>query len=252
MTPVSHDTNNLMLDLGALTAAVGEQPDREAAWRFLRAFARDWSRLPLTDDDGYPDAELDAAEARLGLKLPAALREAYRLLGRRKDLTDNQDQLLAPRDIDLDDDRGVLVFRVENQSCAYWGVRAGDLDQDDPPVVIRPDVVNPTAAHWTPWLGRVSVTFIEIALSEALVASEDLTAWIDADGQEIPEDLAETFLRLPIPQYPLGQEIGTRWHAHDEVLIREDAGVCLQVRARTEQAMARFDAMDPGEDEDEQ
>ncbi|MEV1037983.1 hypothetical protein AB0J01_15015 [Streptomyces sp. NPDC050204] len=44
---------NLALDLDALAAAVGEQPDRQAAWRFVRAFARDWSRRPLAEADGY-------------------------------------------------------------------------------------------------------------------------------------------------------------------------------------------------------
>ncbi|MFF9566598.1 hypothetical protein [Streptomyces sp. NPDC014685] len=136
-------SSNLMLDLDALTAAVGERPDRQAAWRFIRAFARDWSQRPLAEADGCTPAELDAARARLDLPLPTALREAYQLLGNRKDLTDNQDSLLAPQDLHLDEDRGVLVFRVENQACAYWGIRVTDLDQDDPPVVVRADLVRP-------------------------------------------------------------------------------------------------------------
>lgn len=238
---------NLALDLDALAAAVGEQPDRQAAWRFVRAFARDWSRRPLTEADGYAPADLDAAQARLGLPLPAALRDAYQLLGRRPDLTDNQDSLLAPKDLYLDADRGVLVFRVENQSCAYWGIRVTDLDQDDPPVVVRADLVRPTADDWAAWLGRVSVAFVEIVLSEALCADEDLMGWVTPDETGLPEDIAATFRRLPLPEYPISQQPGSRWYAHDEIILRDDRGTAM-FRARTEAAFDRFD----GEDEDEE
>ncbi|MFJ1884260.1 MULTISPECIES: SMI1/KNR4 family protein [unclassified Streptomyces] len=238
---------NLALDLDALAAAVGEQPDRQAAWRFVRAFARDWSRRPLTEADGYAPADLDAAQARLGLPLPAALRDAYQLLGRRPDLTDNQDSLLAPKDLYLDADRGVLVFRVENQSCAYWGIRVTDLDQDDPPVVVRADLVRPTADDWAAWLGRVSVAFVEIVLSEALCADEDLMGWVTPDDTGLPEDIAATFRRLPLPEYPISQQPGSRWYAHDEIILRDDRGTAM-FRARTEAAFDRFD----GEDEDDE
>ncbi|MEU0628159.1 SMI1/KNR4 family protein [Streptomyces sp. NPDC005989] len=238
---------NLALDLDALTAAAGEQPDRQAAWRFIRAFARDWSMSPLAGTDGHAPADLDAAQARLGLPLPAALREAYQLLGLRSDLTDNQDSLLAPEDLYLDADRGVLVFRVENQSCAYWGIRVTDLDQDDPPVVVRADLVRPTVGDWAAWLGRVSVAFVEIVLSEALCADEDLMGWVTPDDTDLPEDIAATFRRLPLPEYPISQQPGSRWYAHDEIILRDDRGTAL-FRARTEAAFDRFD----GEDEDDE
>ncbi|MFE6665979.1 SMI1/KNR4 family protein [Streptomyces sp. NPDC057697] len=236
--------SNLALDLDALGAATGEPADRQAAWRFIRAFARDWSGRPLDEADGHTPAELDAAQARLGLPLPAALRDAHQLLGRRPDLTDNQDTLLAPRDLYLDADRGVLVFRVENQSCAYWGIRVADLDQEDPPVVVRADLVHPTADDWVPWLGRVSVAFVEIVLSEALCADDDLMGWVSPDDESgLPEDIAATFLRLPFPEYPIGQQPGSRWYAHDEIVLRDDHGTAM-FRARTEAAFDRFDEED--------
>ncbi|MFF4079091.1 SMI1/KNR4 family protein [Streptomyces sp. NPDC001777] len=240
--------SNLMLDLDALTAAVGERPDRRAAWRFIRSFARDWSRRPLTEADGRTTAELDAARARLGLPLPAALCEAYQLLGRRSDLTDNQDTLLAPQDLFLDEDRGVLVFRAENQSCAYWGIRVTDLGRDDPPVVIRADLLRPTADDWQEWLGRVSIAFVEIALSEALCADDDLMGWVTSDGETgLPDDITTTFRRLPLPEYPISQQRGSRWYAHDEIILRDDHGTAM-FRARTEAAFDRFDEEDEEED----
>ena len=76
--PHTSQTSNYALDLDALTAAVGEQPDRDAAWRFIRAFARDWSRCPLGGGDGYRDTDLDAVTERLGVPIPAALRPTVR------------------------------------------------------------------------------------------------------------------------------------------------------------------------------
>ncbi|MFF8691860.1 SMI1/KNR4 family protein [Streptomyces sp. NPDC015144] len=225
---------DLALDLEALTAAVGVRPDRQAAWSFVRAFARDWSPRPLTAADGRASAELDAAAERLGLPLPAALREAHHLLGLRPDLTSNQDTLLAPEDLYLDEDRGVLVFRVENQSCAYWGIRVTDLGQEDPPVVFRLDVPRPTADDWIAWLDRLSVALVELVLSEALCADEDLMGWLD------PEDIPAAFRRLPLPEYPTAQLPGSRWYAHDGVVIRDDHGTAL-LRARTEADLDRFD-----------
>ncbi|MCX4785017.1 SMI1/KNR4 family protein [Streptomyces sp. NBC_01221] len=186
------------------------------------------------------------AQARLGLPLPAALREAYQLLGRRTDLTDNQDTLLAPQDLSLDEDRGVLVFRVENQSCAYWGIRVTDLDQDDPPVVARPALTRPATDDWTAWLGRVSVEFIEIVLSEALCADEDLMEREVLGDTGLPEDVVGAFQHLPFPEYPISRQTGSRWYAHDEIILRDDRQTLL-IRARTAAALDRFD----GEDEED-
>ncbi|WP_220449462.1 SMI1/KNR4 family protein [Nonomuraea longispora] len=93
--------------------------DRAGAWNFIRGFAATW-RSPLADGDGWSEADLDAAEARLGLRLPAALREAYQLFGRRTDLTSLQDVLLSPADLKVTDQ--ALVFRVENQAAVFWGI----------------------------------------------------------------------------------------------------------------------------------
>ncbi|GAA1292449.1 hypothetical protein GCM10009647_002530 [Streptomyces sanglieri] len=141
----------------------------------------------------------------------------------------------------------MLVFRVENQSCAYWGIRVTDLDQDDPPVVIRADLVRPTADDWEAWLGRVSVAFVEIALSEALCADDDLMGWVTPDDDTgLPEEITGTFRRLPLPEYPISQQAGSRWYAHDEIILRDDRGTAM-FRARTEAAYDRFE----GEDEED-
>lgn len=71
-----------MFDAQKFAVRLAERKDR---WSLLTDFAAEW-HSPLQEGDGYSAAELDAAEQRLGLKLPLALREWYRLMGRRKDI----------------------------------------------------------------------------------------------------------------------------------------------------------------------
>ncbi|MFD5814091.1 hypothetical protein [Streptomyces sp. NPDC127038] len=95
--------------------------DRERAWTFIRGFAAAWGDA-LAEDDGTPRAELAQAEAMLGCSLPTALHEFYTLVGSRPHLVANQDPLLPPHEVFVHDEcGGVLVFRSENQGCAFWG-----------------------------------------------------------------------------------------------------------------------------------
>jgi cell wall assembly regulator SMI1 len=66
---------------------------RAQAWHFVRWFADTWMGRPLEPADGYSDAELATVESDLGFELPAALREGYALMGRRDDMTRQQDPL---------------------------------------------------------------------------------------------------------------------------------------------------------------
>ena len=109
----------------ALQAAVAAPGDRAAAWHVAELVAADWSARPLTPDDGYTEADLEAAATSLGHPLPAALREALRLFGRRDDLTRNQDPLATPEDLEIHE--GALIFRDENQGVCSWGVLLEDL-----------------------------------------------------------------------------------------------------------------------------
>ncbi|HWO62854.1 MAG TPA: SMI1/KNR4 family protein [Umezawaea sp.] len=207
--------------------------DRAAAWAFIRDFAAEWVS-PLTADDGCDDAELDAAEARLGVRLPAALREAYRLFGRREDLTCNQDRLLPPDKLVVE--QGLLLFREENQWVAHWGVPVEDLDQDDPRVVMTVDLADPNADPKTPWFDRVSVACVEMVMSEALYVPEDLATCYEVTPEDV-EVLERWATRLPLPDYP-GEN--SRWFAGPDLLLREDGKAWLWVRARTEEALDAF------------
>lgn len=110
--------------------------DRERRWELLTEFLAHWFS-PLAPGDGFDEATLDAAESRLAVSLPAALREWYELAGRRDDVWSRQDELLAPQELSIED--GVLIFYIENQCVVRWGIRLSELDLADPPVVIESD-----------------------------------------------------------------------------------------------------------------
>ncbi|MFF9566599.1 hypothetical protein [Streptomyces sp. NPDC014685] len=65
-----------------------------------------------------------------------------------------------------------------------------------------------------------------------------------SDGDTgLPEDITTTFRRLPLPEYPISQQRGSRWYAHDEIILRDDHGTAM-FRARTEAAFDRYDEED--------
>lgn len=227
-------------DLAAETGAA--VTDRPRLWRFVRGFAAAW-RTPLRDGDGVPAAELDAVERRLGVPLPAAMREAYGLFGRRADLTANQDRF-GIGELGLDD--GMLVFRVENQSCTSWAVPAGALSEEDPPVYF----LDPLTDDWRPHLDRFSLCCLDVVLSEAVLGG-------DAghhDNRDLDEaavaELARRYRRLPIPDYPVwGAADGppVRWFTGPDVLLRDDGRDWLWALARTEPALERLRQDLPGD-----
>ncbi len=95
---------------------------REARWRLMGSLIRTWMR-PLTEADAITPEELDQAEARLGTRLPKALREWYALAGNAKDIWCWQDHLCSAKALHIRDE--VLVFCFENQTIT--------IDRGSPP-----------------------------------------------------------------------------------------------------------------------
>ena len=62
--------------------ALGRLKTPAGAWRFIQDFAAGWA-TPITGVDGFTGEALDPAGATLGVRLPAAVRAAYQLFGRR-------------------------------------------------------------------------------------------------------------------------------------------------------------------------
>ncbi|MGV9354818.1 SMI1/KNR4 family protein [Streptomyces misionensis] len=197
----------------------GGVPDRSRAWEFVRWFADQWTGRPLRPEDGCPVEELTAAEGDLGFELPAALREGYALVGRRDDLTRQQDPLVPPSGLYVDDALGgVLVFRRENQDCASWAIPLDRIEQDDPPVVVESHL------GWVPFLDRMSLAWVELVLSESLFGTDSLY-----DACELPDALVPSlqarYSRVDLPDYPMwasADDSPVRWYAAGGRLLRRD------------------------------
>ena len=218
---------------------------RQRAWRFIRRFAESWL-TPLSDDDGWAEADLRAADQRLGVRLPAALREAYALFGRRQDLTSIQDRLLGPDELEVDRPGDVLVYRVENQSVAVWGVPLAAMAQPDPPVVVARNFED---GSWELFLERFSLACVEIVLSESLFSAPvELSDNRELDPAAIAL-LEQRFVRLAFPDYPMWAVPGgsVHWFFGPGVLLCDFAGTWLWVRARTTLALDAVRAALPGE-----
>ncbi len=87
---------------------------------------------PLTERTALSPDALDAAGERLGVKVPAALRDYYLVAGRERRFNTSLNRLLSTSDWTIDKKR--LIFMEENQSVVCWGVSIRNPDSDDPPV----------------------------------------------------------------------------------------------------------------------
>lgn len=103
-----------MFDAQQFAARLAEREDR---WSLLTDFVAEWHR-PLQEGDGYAPKELDAAEQRLGSKLPLALREWYQLAGKREDLfAIDPYGFTLPHELSIEkDDKDVLWLFSETQA----------------------------------------------------------------------------------------------------------------------------------------
>jgi hypothetical protein len=227
----------------ALQAAVAAPGDRAAAWHVAEVVAADWSGRPLAEGDGHTDADLDAAATALGHPIPAALREALKLFGRRDDLTRNQDPLSTPDDLEIYE--GALVFRDENQGVCWWGVLLDDLAQDDPPTYLRSDLADKSNEEWVPWTDRLSLALVEAMMAETVLhEADDLAGGWDLHGAsaDIPG-----LTRLPQLQPEYWQ---TTWYVGDDILAHASDDVWISVRARSRKALNAYTGDDETEAED--
>jgi hypothetical protein len=216
---------------------------RSETWNFIRGFTSHWV-TPIQEGDGYSEAELSAAEERLGISLPAALKEAYTLFGRRSDLTRNREYLLEPTAIYLK--HGALIFRHENQGASVWGILIEDTQNPDPPVYHCYCVVDDIMEDWEIWLARFSLACVDLILWESLydprMATESRE--IDDEGLHL---VGQLYTELPtfegLDSYT---PFGMRWFTGTDLLLC-DTGMDLSVRARNLEAIGSIRNNLPGE-----
>jgi uncharacterized protein (TIGR02996 family) len=164
---------------------------RVERWRLVEEFIDAW-HSPLTERHGYSEEELTAAEARLGFRLPAALREWYSLAGKRKDVWSQQDRLVRPLELDLEPNDDALIIRYENQACERWGIRRQDLGRDDPPIFQfeEPARNSPTTTAFAAF----------VLLYEAKFARGVLWTGTAFSKEEVQTEVRERLSRCKLPE----------------------------------------------------
>lgn len=131
----------------------------------IRRFLVSWRVMEVAE--ALTANEVLAAEHRLGLRLPYALRWAFMHIGFDNRIVGRQDPFVHPQDLEVDTD-GVLIYRIENQSCAAWGFPVADAGMDDPPVIWK-SLQAGSEGRWLPYHERISVDLLEMVLNEAML-----------------------------------------------------------------------------------
>jgi uncharacterized protein (TIGR02996 family) len=202
---------------------------RDARWRLVEEFIDVWYR-PLSTGDGYSEEELAAAESRLGCRLPPALREWYALSGKRRDVWSKQDHFQAPSQLHFHEDGSSLIIRGENQWCEMWGIRARDLELEDPPVY---ELLDPARASLTLTAFAIAVMMYEVKFASGILAA----------GGQVPDQLTRREVRpLRRCQLPSRYWVGSPVHFYEDtdIIVETEGHEWVYVTARAAEAFEQL------------
>ena len=143
---------------------------------------------------GVNPAELAAAERRLGLALPRALRDWHLLLGALSEVWNVQDRLLAPDGLRAH--AGRLEVATENQGVVTWSIALADIALPDPPVWVS-DQQDAEVHH--PAASSVTEFALQLLALNAKFSDREL---LRANGQA--SDAAIEVLSGSLPRLPFG------------------------------------------------
>lgn len=202
-----------------------QSPDRYAD---LKAFIVEWHH-PVKLGDGNNETEIAETEARLGFRLPEALRELYALIGKREDITGRHNRLVLLDDLELED--GWLVVWEENQCVSLMAVSEKDLRVDDPIVYMMFDsVADGNEIHEC---AKLSDYALEMVAYETVIAGEWIAVGTVSEATEGETD-AISLLRQKAMPTPYPALNGSDFFYVDDVLLYapENAEVWIAVRNR--------------------
>ncbi|XYI02729.1 SMI1/KNR4 family protein [Sorangium sp. So ce1128] len=115
-------------------------------------------------EDGCTEADIRAAEQRLGLALPEALRNYLATAGRHRGMMHADFHMLPPDELRLAGD--CLIFCEENQYVAEWGIQAADRGFANPRVSGRAR----NTETWYSEASRLSGFLIHVATWQAVIS----------------------------------------------------------------------------------
>lgn len=143
----------------------------------IRSLYRPWQ-----PGDGYDEATIQEAEARIGVRLPAPLRTLYRAWGHRSDLTMRQNFLRNLETMEVTTD--TLIIFVENQATCCWGIPCAALTEADPPVAIT-DAAEQAIGwehDWRPFQAHLSDFLDDMTYLHAFLGGAAHGAWTRRDA----------------------------------------------------------------------
>lgn len=151
-------------------------------YRDLHRLAFETLGRRLGPEDQTSEEEILAAEKRLGLRIPQALADFYRVAGKADDYNRVFERLLPPSELSIRS--GKLLFLEENQSVVLWGTDSGADPTDDPPAY---QATNAEPLEWETVNARCSV-FLLVMLHIAATLGGAMpcarTAAVDARRRE--------------------------------------------------------------------
>ena len=215
---------------------------REDHWLLLKDFVAEWHG-PLKRGDGYPASELDAAEKRLGLKLPLALREWYQLAGRREDVFAAQNFLVSPDELAISDD--LLEIYSENQGVVWWGIKPEDLHLPDPPVYLNDDELHEGPRELIQENDTVSEFALQMTICELLVSrcfpSGSLTISTELNTEAI-ERVKQGLTNLGFPDWHWPSDPARFYGAEDTLALTLENN-SIYLAANTQNAFAQAEQL---------
>lgn len=206
-------------------------------WQASLGIATRFAATPPRPEDGYPEEVLAAAETRLGLRLPAALREWLALLGRWPGIARLDRLVVRPWHLSLES--GLLVVLIDGPSRV--SVREADLAREDPPLFVEEEGGHGHVAH------PLARTFDAAVAREVAIVGPWGRGVRSGGPVETHHDghrrvTAAGYPFLP-SSWPLRPWEGWSLHGDDDTLLLLDGQQRLTVRARTPEAWARAEAV---------
>jgi hypothetical protein len=182
---------------------------------------------PLTAADGESEASISKGEARLGVRLPAVLREYYLLAGRFDQVNHAHNRLLRFEEWSIDG--GKLVFLEENQCVVLWGIEVGSLPGDDPPVY-QGQKVRGRPTDWYLEHDRCSEFLLVMLHLQVVWGSYEFLG-----GTEVASDALEEFLIGWTPMGTVNELRAFNRNGKVACVIESKGSTELYVGGRTEQ-----------------
>ena len=211
------------MDIGALFRKLPKE--REGRWDLLRHFFAEWFGQ-LGPTDGCTPQSIIAAETRLGLVFPTALREWYAIAGRRRGVWSRQDHFHEPEELRVKRDK--LIICTENQSVVEWSVSKERLQEPDPPVLIT-EYGSTQSTEEAPSVSAFALA--KMLLDAKFYDSTSLAANGQATDESL-ETIARNYLRLDFPDFNWPAK-PTRIYGGDGLIIEIDGETWIWVTGRS-------------------